>query len=31
LEWNRHTKIGRIAYSKVHPDLNITDIKGKYR
>ncbi len=25
LEWNRHTKIGRIAYSKMNPDLNITD------
>jgi hypothetical protein len=25
LEWIRHTKIGRIAYSKVHPDQNISD------
>ncbi len=25
LERNRNRKIGRIAYCKVHPDLNITD------
>ena len=31
LEWNRHTKIGRIAYCKVHPDLNITDKSVQYR
>ncbi len=31
LEWNRHTKLGRIAYLRVHPDLYITDTKVKYR
>ncbi len=30
-ERNRNTKIDRIAYCKVHPDLNITDTKVKYR
>ncbi len=25
LQLNRNTKIGRIAYCKVHPDQNITD------
>jgi hypothetical protein len=29
LEWNRYTNVGRIAYLRVLPDLNITDTKNK--
>ena len=31
LQWNRNTKIGRIACSQVFVNLNITDYKGNYR
>jgi hypothetical protein len=31
LQYNRNTKIGRIACSKVFVNLNITNYKGIYR